>query len=184
MAAQDAVMGVKSLTVRIFLATMIVSFIGYLAIQLIVLGIATRDLGDFQNNFTPVQTISDLLYSLVRLLQLFRRRNLCEVDDVVDQHITSTGPVLSTLLEFITVDKIMPSIEKHLANSRRGSELLLDYCKRSSKLKATCEAKNYTKISGASETKVTIYEMFSAMNTAINDFKENEEDNNYGKDRK
>ena len=167
MAAQDAVMGVKSLTVRIFLATMIVSFIGYLAIQLIVLGIATRDLGDFQNNFTPVQTISDLLYSLVRLLQLFRRRNLCEVDDVVDQHITSTGPVLSTLLEFITVDKIMPSIEKHLANSRRGSELLLDYCKRSSKLKATCEAKNYTKISGASETKVTIYEMFSAMNTAM-----------------
>ena len=167
MAAQEAVMGVKSVTVRIFLATMIISFVGYLLIQLFILNIASSELGNFEQNFTPVKTITDLLYSLLRLLQLFRRRNLCEIDDIEPDHIESTGPVLSTLLEFITVDAILPAIEKHLENTRSGSEMLLTYCKRSDRLKAMCEAKDYSKVSGASSTKVTIYEMFSSMNTAM-----------------
>ena len=166
-AAQDAIMGVRSPTTSLLRAIVIVAFIGYMVLPMLFLGITTVDLARFEGNFTPVQTVTDLVYSLLRLIQLFRRRNLCEIDNVAPDHIESTGPVLATLAEFITVDAILPAIQKHMEVTKVGAERLLDYCKSTADLKRICEEKAYKKVVGPSTMYVTNYELFSSMNTAL-----------------
>ena len=161
MAAQDAIQALPSKPMNLLALMMILGLIVLVSVPAVIYIFGINDMMTFSQSFIPIDLFSEILFSVTRIPQLIRRNQLSKLNKILPHDVT-VGPPLSTNLEFITGDKILPSIIKYVQILKKDSLLMLTTCKNDQYISSYCSSPNYPRISGSNIKNVTAYDLLSS----------------------
>jgi len=160
MAAQDAIESIPSTPLSFLSIMMVFGLLIIMALSAVVFGIGLTDMMTFTQTFEPIRLFSNIAYSVTRLPQLARRYQLFE-NGFILPHNESVGPPLATNLEFITQDKIIPSMVEHIKILKNSALEMLTTCKNDPLISPYCSTSIYPRVSGSTTKNVTAYDLLS-----------------------
>ncbi|OHT03469.1 Adenylate and Guanylate cyclase catalytic domain containing protein [Tritrichomonas foetus] len=174
-AAQEVISHL-SIPSQAWLTTLVViSFLSMCLIPIIILCISLVDIGKFQSQIEPVQTVGNIEHAISRIPQLLRRKQLWVLKEI-REWFEATGPPLGTILEFLTEDKIVGNIAKYSDILKAGSNEFLGLCTVDSVIYSSCVNSSHPMITGNATKYSTVYEILTSFEAAAREVVEQGED--------
>ena len=165
--AQKVISGLKTPALNWLTALLIISYVSMIVIPIVVLVISLTNIRNFQTNIEPIETVGNITYSITRIPQLVRRKQLCRLNEI-QRPPSSVGEPKGTLLEFFDEDMILPSLSKYDDLIKKGSDQFLSLCTSESVIYRTCIDDNHPMITGDSQKSSTAYELLMSYEVILN----------------
>ncbi|OHS98232.1 Adenylate and Guanylate cyclase catalytic domain containing protein [Tritrichomonas foetus] len=163
-AAQNVIDNLPVTSLKWLIALIILVFCAAFIVPIIILAVSLHDISDFQATIEPVQTIGMIEHDISRIPQLLRRKQLWKLGEV-GPWIENTGPPLGTILEFITEEEIIPTVEVYSEEISRLSEKFLTLCTKGSAIYDSCLNMSHKMENGDSVSETSVYNMITTFNS-------------------
>lgn len=167
-AAQDVIQNLSTPPLKwlylLMISTLIICFI----LPIIMLAVSLKDVSDFQDLLSPVQTLGDLQHAISRIPQLVRRWQLLVLNEVRYPPTAIFGPPVRKQLEFLNLSEIVPSIRKYLDVIDTGINTFLSLCKPNTYFYDICIDTSHLINVGGSISNSSIYDMLTSFKTSTN----------------
>jgi len=167
LAAQDAIQLRPSYSLGWIFSYVAISIIGIFASSVYIYYQAESSIGLFKGNLEPVFIVSQIEYSISRIPQLIRRKQLFALGEPMEW-IEETGPPIGAIHEFLTNDSIIPAIQNHSNIVSENFQGFIDMCKKGTILHEACIAKSYSATYGGSKAaNSSLFELVSGFQSSV-----------------
>ena len=138
-----------------------------IVIPIVILVVSLTDINNFQEMIDPIETVGNITYSISRVPQLLRRKQLFKLKEIIKPP-NSIGIPKNAILEFFEEDAILPSLKKYDFLITNGSDQFLALCSSESVIYSSCINASHPMVTGTTTKKSTAYEILMSYEVSLN----------------